>query len=208
MTELKRYESAQDVHMRLDGTYVRYQGDVYLCAHEDQLKVTLYNINTRNPAPFKSISANDPDLDVSSVPLGYCNFKDYAPLYLAREAARKQKQGVSLHALVGFDETRRQWLRPPGKSMHITHMDIYKTIKGDYPDIMTVINNQNHPHGGAFHRRLALVPFTSGRWKLKYMTNFVGILRASDMTIRLTRSHRGNSFLLNALAVRGVTVHD
>lgn len=203
-----RYESSNDVHMRLDGTYIKYKDEVYLCSHSGDLDVILYDISKRNIVQFGTVSANDPDLDISSVPLGYCNIREAAPVYLVREAARRQKQGVHSHFIVGFSETHRKWLRPPGKSLNISHLEYYKTIKGDYPSISDILNDNKYTQGGAFHRRLALIPFTSGRWKLKYMTNFVGLLRASDMSIHLVRSQRGNSFLLNALAMRGVTIND
>lgn len=200
-----RYENDADVHMRLAGTYLRYKGDAYYCDHSGGMEVTLYSIQRGGLAPFEKVNANDPELDISSVPLGYCN-AGRGPVYLAREAARRQKQGVTLNSIAGFDENSRQWFRPIGKNIPINHDRVRDTIRGDYPTLDAIFKDGTK--GAAFHRRLCLMPLEGGgRWKIKYMTNFVGILTEKGLKARLVNQHQGNSFLRNALELRGININ-
>lgn len=204
-TEIKRYENDADVHMRLASTYIRYKGVTYFCEHGGGMNVALYTSKADRMELAHQVSANDPELDISSVPLGYCNL-GRGPVYLAREAARRQKQGVSLMGIVGFDERSRQWLRPVGKAIPIPHNLVIDTINGKYPSLDEVLRDHNKV-GAAFHRRVCLLPLEGNRWKIKYMANFVGILSGNTRTARLVNSHQGNSFLRSILEMRGVMIN-
>lgn len=203
---LVRYDNDHDVHMRLQGTFLRYQGDVYFCEHGGGMNIQLYRIDRDHLEPTHKVDANDPDLDISSVPLGYCNV-GHGPVYFMREAARKQKQGVSLNNIVGYDEKSRRWQNPIGKFMPVPFDRIRDTILGQYPSLDTIIKKKDKK-GAAFHRRVCIMPLADNKWKVKYMANFVGIFDSDKMSVRLVRRHQGNSFLRSVLETRGIQIHE
>lgn len=198
-----RYDNEQDVHMRLASSYLRYRGKTYFCDHAGGMNVTLYSIDKDRMLLELQVSANDPELDISSVPLGYCNLES-GPVYLSREAARRQKQGVSLNNIAGYIEKERQWCQPLAKYGRVTHRDVHNTIMGLYPTLDEIFKTGK---SAAFNRRLCLILLDDKRWKIKYMTNFVGILDQERMKARLVNRHAGNSFLRNALEMRGIDIN-
>lgn len=218
MTTLKRYDNPADVGMRLGSTYLRYKKKCYYVEHLGDFKLQLY---TGKPGlhsamqPESVVDANDPELDISSAPLGYCNVRDHGPVYLSRPAERRQRQGVSTNGISGFDEVGRQWKRPIGKYINLTPDCIISVVEGQYPSLKDIIEKQNPKVGAAFHRRLCLMPIPAGKgerltWKIKYMATFVGLLTETPdgLVAGLIDGHGGNSFLRFILNNEGVQVHE
>ncbi len=85
-----------DVNQKLDGCVFRYKGVPYMVrAGGGGAQVTLYELTNPHKI-YAQIKYNDPDLDISSVPLGYVNrvmFDDVS--YLIRNPIRRVKQGVN-----------------------------------------------------------------------------------------------------------------
>lgn len=218
MTAVKRYDNPADVGMRLASTYLRYKKKCYYAEHIGDFNLQLYSYTEGRYGelqPVLTIDANDPELDISSAPLGYCNLRDHGPVYLSRPAERRQRQGVSLGNISGFDEVSRQWKRPIGKHMHITPDCIISLVEGQYPSLKNIIERQDPKIGAAFHRRLCLMPIPSKQgerltWKIKYMATFVGLLNETPdgLVAGLIDGHGGNSFLRFVLNNEGVTVHE
>lgn len=95
LTEPHRYDSAEDVKMRLDSTYIRYKNEVYWCRWYDGLKVRLYKSSeVADSGPI--VHSSDIDLDISSIPLGFLpSSKPAVPVMARRAPLRKYKQGVA-----------------------------------------------------------------------------------------------------------------
>lgn len=220
MTTIRRYDNPNDVSMRLSGTYLRYKGKCYYADYHGDFNVQLYAAKSNGDPydgikPFKIVDANDPELDISSAPLGYCNLPGHGPVYLSRPPERRQRQGVTPQNLSGYDESIRQWRRPIAKYMHMNPQSVIDTVEGVYPSLREIIEEQNPKIGAAFHRRLCLLPISKkgeGRltWKIKYMSTFIGILQETPtgLVASLVDGHGGNSFLRYTLQSQGVDIND
>lgn len=100
-----KYKGA-DIRARLGGTIIRYKGQPYHCEVEGEI-VALHDIIDKRL--IARVSPEDPQLDISSLTLGYFNIKDKA-VYAARQPFRRYKQGVDIFSLTystaGAERTR------------------------------------------------------------------------------------------------------
>lgn len=209
MTKIVRYDNPHDVHMRLNNCILKYLGDPYY-VEAAGMELLLYAHVGGQYKMLKRVDANSEDVDISSVPLGYCNIPGRQPVYLQREAARRQKQGVSLQSIKAFCEGHRQWYHPASKVMNDMSL-VFRVVKGEYPTLEQVVNEPDYQQGGAINRRVCLLPVTpSGgdKYKIKFITDFCGIYSKKKNTAMMTSMHVGNSFLRHSLELKGVTIHD
>lgn len=84
--------NATDLVSRLDSTFIRYKGSVYFC-RVNRPDLTLYRPWDVNGEPYKRVHYSDQDIDVSSLPLGYVNYKGDT-FYVKRIPYRRWKQGL------------------------------------------------------------------------------------------------------------------
>ena len=104
-----RYDTHHDAAMRLAGTIVRYEGTpVYVSDFDGStaflgrpMEPDKYNYE------FWMIDANDRNLDISSIPLGYININD--PVFALRGAHRSQRQGVDVSRLHYYSPKRQDF---------------------------------------------------------------------------------------------------
>lgn len=141
------YMNSEDTNMRLDSSIVRYKGSPYWAqATGSKSRINLFSlIKSEEGLPVYEIDANDPDLDVSSIEIGYCNHKSLGTVYITRAPYRKQKQGLSsvntLWASVGSSNL---------KSLTGTQFfdeGIISAILGEYPSVKTVLKSLSDNYG-------------------------------------------------------------
>ena len=99
--EDQRYPHATDVTLRLDKTVILYKGEPYYVTSGDpELPIIqAWKLPIKSNTSAFLIDANDKDINVSSISVGYMNInKD--TYYLSRTPVRKQKQGICHHNLV------------------------------------------------------------------------------------------------------------
>lgn len=85
-----------DLSLKLNDSICRYKGEpVYI--RVDGSRLLLYTMTQTN-SPFANIKGNDPDFDISSVPLGYVQYKGEVG-YLTRIPVRKTKQGLDARSV-------------------------------------------------------------------------------------------------------------
>jgi len=93
-----RFLSSEDAFRRINGCMVRYRGEVYYAVVQ-KTRVSLFDVELSTEREVKRISINDPDLDISSIPLGYFLFNGSA-YYAMRHAVRKQSAGICLQNVI------------------------------------------------------------------------------------------------------------
>lgn len=91
----------RDLQARLDSTICRYRGLPYYVRYAGPGLLNLYalqKVNNRHDADFV-INSNDPDFDISTIPMGYVQYTNTLVYYVSRRPQRMYKQGVSADAL-------------------------------------------------------------------------------------------------------------
>lgn len=154
-----RYDSAQDVQMRLRDTICRYDGEpvfiqgiTAIPGDPSGLYVNARYILSGIPVTFHS---SDVLLDVSSVPLGWFDGPEYQkPLYMCRTTKTSQRQGVHPQSMQLWDPCRRDFINGLGWSNWQDLIPLGRAVKGDVFKITKVISR---PYGGALGRDWALV---------------------------------------------------
>ena len=144
----KRYETQHDVSLRLHNCVLKYKQDYYygmivprLRTEEDRAssdtRIGLYTLKDHGNM-VEQIDANDPDLDISSIPLGYMEGQKWnVAYYISRAPYRRQKQGVS------SENTR--FFYPEEKVEHAFSNDLFfypgfkKMLKGDYINYHSIL---------------------------------------------------------------------
>ncbi len=90
------YLNAEDTSMRLDASLIRYKGVPYwVQVTGSNSKIRLFELKAGMQNFVHELDANDEDIDVSSVEIGYCNHETMGTIYITRAPYRKQKQGLS-----------------------------------------------------------------------------------------------------------------
>lgn len=141
------YMNTEDTNMRLDSSIVRYKGNPYWAqATGNKARINLCSLVKENEgSPIYEIDANDPDLDVSSIEIGYCNHKSLGTVFITRAPYRKQKQGLS--------SVNTLWTTVGGsnlKSLTATQFfdeGIIDAILGNYPSVKTAVKSLGNSFG-------------------------------------------------------------
>lgn len=152
-----RYNNENDVTMRLKGSIVRYRGrPVYVGSTHGSYDILVTDLGTLED---RVIHSSDVDLDISSVPVGWCN-STKGLQYLMRTAKNSQKQGVVPQSLTSFMPLNGGQL----DHFHFQGVEqlkpLARMINNDYPSVGQAI----FPQGGAFDREWAL-------WNPTWRTN-------------------------------------
>lgn len=156
MSKFLRYDTAHDVRMRLHGSVCMYKNVPVWVIHDgtDTLDVTLRDVRTNKD--MVRISSSDPDLDISSVPLGYAlSTKKYTPIYYFRTPARQQKQGVApenVHSIIESWETIHT-----NRGLGIEGALLADLIEGKYPPVDQIEKILSTRYGCSFHREYCIV---------------------------------------------------
>lgn len=158
LTVPRRYDTGQDVSMRLDGTYLRYKGVVVLCNYSNDLHVMLTPL-VASPVLRGAVTvhSSNEDLDISSIPLGfYATHKQQQPIVFRRRPVRRYKQGVCLNniegAMYNINERQRSYLRDRDIQGYLQHTGFHLMLANQYstPDkaIKYVVENRT---SGIYH---------------------------------------------------------
>ena len=101
----------KDIADRLHGTVIRYKENPFLCLVEGNDIVLKTLVGDRI---YARVSSDDPDLDISSLPLGYVNHSvTKSAVYIKRNPLRRYKQGV--------DPGVMQYMLLPGAARGVGH---------------------------------------------------------------------------------------
>lgn len=158
-----RYLRQEDARMRLQGTVCRYKGKpTYIGEINADLIATVYPLRavlTKKEGERINVST-DPDLDISSPPLGYINTdpKSNSIIYFSRRADRQQKQGMSEGNTSAYAFERVESIRWRLLDYCTPISDM---IENKYPSFGDALKCAFSGHPKAFHRRLAVVPTKS-----------------------------------------------
>jgi hypothetical protein len=97
-----------DLFARLEGTVCLYKGEPYLVRTNGQTEdpedesggqIYLYDL-LETGRHRHTIQSKDPDFDIATPPLGYCQTNRHQVAYLSRRPWRKWKQGIIWDALI------------------------------------------------------------------------------------------------------------
>lgn len=155
-----RYLRAEDARMRLGGSICRYKNSPVMVSADVNADMIanvypLREFHTKKAFPVNL--STDPDLDVSSPPLGYINYnlKEGRVAYLSRKPERQQKQGMcesNTNAYFMTDTAPARW------RVHDFSSSIADMIENKYPSVQDAMKYAFAGSSKAFHRRLAFIP--------------------------------------------------
>jgi hypothetical protein len=129
----------EDVKARLGSTVIRWKNHPYFCEVDGGGLIHLFNLDGMSTV-VAQIEPDDPDLDISSLTLGYVNIghPDYkCAIYLKREAYRQYKQGVDLGKLTQV--VLRQGWGPIGWQ-HLRCKSLVDCVMGNYPSYQEAVD--------------------------------------------------------------------
>jgi len=196
--------------MRLHQSIVRYKNRPVLVLAATEASTNLCARPLDNIDDDKAafiINANDEDLDISSVPLGYVNTENDA-VFVSRVPVRRQKQGVSTDNTVvnyhGVGNAHNDGLF----GFHLKYL--IATIEGHYPSVEDALAEVlKDKRGRAFHRYFAFGK--QDRYILLHQEGqAIGIrLRDADRpTVRLFPGWAGNRYVESILGNLGIFCTD
>lgn len=169
-----RYDSQNDVRMRLNGTIVRWRTEpIIVSDYGEDLLLKGKRLSNGRTLP-DLIHSSDEDLDISSPPLGYLNYNGRA-YYVQRIPIRKQLQGFHPDVATIFSESASD--TPENTYSLIKSKHMADTIKNIYPNgyesLQALLKSKN-VLSIAFHRRWALVKDELGIIKLRHNIQTIG----------------------------------
>lgn len=183
MSKLKKaenYLSPEDLRMRLSGCLVRYKGrPVTTSSHNMTLLIS--DVLTGENAQIKH---DDPDLDISSPPLGYVN-DDRMSYYVARYPLRRQKQGVNSENTYQRAEGKEELGEEQTLQVHWS--GIGECVLNDYPtlsDTLAHLEVIEQAHSRAFHRKFCLIKTSvPGLYQISHMTHRIGLYSKTNQAV-------------------------
>lgn len=158
----QRYLSVGDAAMRLNHTIIRDVEGEPLLIYEFPGGEPAFTFRANRMLDGKQglYNANDRDLDISSIPLGFVSSQGI-PIFFSRHPYRRQKQGYDYnHSLAyntileTFDDGRELFRHRDG-----FYRDFRNCVVGSYPSFsraLTKVKDKTH-NGEAFARALAVI---------------------------------------------------
>lgn len=89
----------KDLAQRLDGTICRYDDFPYYVRYQARGTLHLYSLQSNGKKLALEVNPHDERLDISTVPLGFCQASENVVTYLSRRPNRLYKQGISSDSL-------------------------------------------------------------------------------------------------------------
>lgn len=155
-----RYPTDTDVALRLHDTFIKYKGEVFFAkSFGSGNKISLYKNLLTFSECLHVVDANSPEVDITSLEVGFQQYTPLRVICICRGPYRKQKQGICYENLV---------CRPLGKSdYYFENVDpgkLYSTsfmkmLENDYPSYALaheLLLAQKAPGQVAFNRKLAI----------------------------------------------------
>ena len=205
------YRTHKDLADRLDGTICRYKGEpVYISVDDDTLnlwKVSGLSLQSGLGECFASVSAEDPDLDISAIEACYLNVKfhdalvkrGYPPTtkvyYLTRNTVKNWKQGLSLSHCIFMNLDGKQVTQynlPSALGYNLS--PIHDAVVGNYPSYATAMNilsDGESEMGLAISRDIALFKTKVGVVFVYYRTDAVGWIQPGTNKLNLVDGDLG-----------------
>lgn len=153
-----RYDSSQDVNMRLRDTICRYNGEpVFIrgctVTNDDATGLSVEGrlILSGTPVVFHS---SDELLDVESVPLGWVTSVQGRPFYICRSTKTSQRQGVNPQSMTVWCPVQRDFF--PGFQWH-NWQDLVPLAEAMTDKVYPIQKVVKQEYGGALNREWALV---------------------------------------------------
>lgn len=120
-----RYETDDDVKLRLQKSLVRYGGrPVIVDAVADKENVVVYDVKTG-----KRERCTVAELDLTPVPLGYSELEDTV-VYVTRKPTRRYKQGLTTENIVATDVFTKRAVGLP-----IQAKPLARTVMGEFKSV-------------------------------------------------------------------------
>lgn len=97
---MRQKYKGKDIIDRLHHTVIRYKSHPYLCTVDSSGIINLHDLTNGNLC--HKVDAEDEELDISSINLGWVNIADpdfRLAVYLKREPQRRYKQGIQFEVL-------------------------------------------------------------------------------------------------------------
>ena len=152
-----RYPNSHDAGMRLNNSIVMFKDiPVFVRQEGESIKFHLQPLDGVSRVP-ELVSANDEDLNIESVPLGYVNLTSPQDVvYVSRLPARKQKQGLDIGNINYFREGGQN-MYTDSNGWKVPFPALAKTITGDYPSAKQAYDlvTKTKALGVAFNRKMA-----------------------------------------------------
>lgn len=194
VTKIPRYPNESDVSMRLSHSYIRYKGKAaYVHATSGFALHIVQDSLQRRPL---SIHPDDPDLDISSPPTGYC-YDDSGPVccWIARLPMRQQKQGLEGHSIKGHEEMAN--LVSHGLHGMPGLQACFEMIDGQYPSLEECIEKlakRKAVMAIPFDRVFCLSRLDGSKYTfgLKFMGGPIGLLDSRTNTAILSHKYAGS----------------
>lgn len=172
---MKNYKSIDYAAGRLVGTVVRVDGKAAYIEKLSAKKVT-YSDFVNGP-----VTGSIDKLDITPVPLGYCNTMGTVA-YLMRYSVRKDwKQGLRHHTLQCLSKENL-------RSDMIPWLDVFKTINGDFPkfeEVIKLLHDNKGIKGQAYCRDFAIHANMDICYKGQFVIGKVEDINAHDGVARI-----------------------
>jgi hypothetical protein len=200
MHEEPRYLKSEDVSMRLDGSIVKYKGVYKYAVYESEgTNIGLYDFSKKQLNSKSIIDANDPELDISSVDIGYVNIDSYdMAAYVTRLPYRKQKQGTSAQNTKYQFCGDSEWFNFGNHDFAIISPDVYRALVGGYPDLAKAVKSRKN--SVAISRDFAIKNST----EVYFQNALIGTLEKLDVKLD---GRYNDSVMIMKLAGIGVGVY-
>lgn len=181
----KRYDSVHDVKMRLQGTWLKYRDRIIYClgVNEDlSIRCVDYLSSTE-----LVIHSSDKHLDISTLPVGWINFRNQAPLFTARRPTQSQKQGLCARSLYCWRPSEKgggQEFTGLDLEMEYGVKDFAECLGGTYPTLRSLLGKEQT--SGAFSRDWAIFYRKPGLYGLYHKVQPVGVINTVNHSILFT----------------------
>lgn len=137
------YKSLHDISARLDRTVALYKGEPVLIAVQSH-NLILYPLEKYPNSKGFEIPFEDPDLDISSLELGYVNINPNCHIngcskgmasWVARTSSRQYRQGVDPQRLLSQHPVEGR----SGHGLGTLGYPLYNLIKENYPSVLEAV---------------------------------------------------------------------
>lgn len=200
---IDRFATSDDVIMRLDNSIVRYKGIPVIVRFQRGMNVSIKDL-LNNRLLSENIHSSNPDLDISSPPIGFVNFGLFTS-YAQRMPRRNNKQGLNAENTVLLKGNIPDALYYD--KANIFTKPVAQAILNDYPtgdQVISAMKKSGDIISMSFHSKFSFVKDDIGIIKLKHMQRTVGYVNPKDRSVIIPEEIQHTYFkdILNEREVR------
>jgi hypothetical protein len=211
---VERYLHQDDLYSKLHNTVVRYKGDPVIVQVGEGIRsmhTHLKYLKTgKKVTDYEGvIHCSNPLLDISSPPLGYCNYGKNS-YYTNRLPVRRYRTGLASENLyvsiarptIRFDDDEVSSVKI------LKSKELSKTILGEYPSFKECLDFFDYGDNFlaiAFDRKYCIVKDEIGILKLKHLNRSIGFMAKKDREFTLIDDWT-TGFFLKDLKEKGANV--